>query len=95
MAIRSTLALVKFAQGKNTELKAAVALNMIKPRSGITNDVITLLQQLDTPILSTRIHDRVSLARSSITGGILSGSDFKAKEEITSLAGELVNMLSA
>jgi chromosome partitioning protein len=95
MAIRATLALVKFAQGKRPTLKAAVALNMIKPRSGITNDVIALLQQLDTPILKTRIHDRVSLARSSMTGGILSGSDAKAKEEITSLADELVDMLGA
>ncbi len=95
MAIRSTLALVRFAQSKHAGLKAAITLNMIKPRSGITREVIHLLEQLGTPILTTRIHDRVSLARSSMTGGILAGNDQKAKAEMTSLAGELVDLLSA
>jgi len=84
MAIRSTLALVQDAQGRNRNLKAGVVLNMIKPRSGITADVAALLESLGTPLLSTRIHDRVSIARSSITSGILRSTDQKAKDEITS-----------
>lgn len=94
MAIRSTLALVQDAQGRNRNLKAGVVLNMIKPRSGITADVAALLESLGTPLLSTRIHDRVSIARSSITSGILRSTDQKAKDEITSLAEEIVGRIT-
>jgi chromosome partitioning protein len=95
MAIRSTLALVKNAQAKYPHLKAGVVLNMIKPRSGITKDILGLLEGMGTPVLQSRIHDRVSIARSSITGGILNSADQKAKEEITTLAEEIVNIISA
>jgi chromosome partitioning protein len=95
MAIRATLALIKFAQAKNTGLKAGIVLNMIKPRSGITKDVKQLLKNMGTPLLETMIHDRVSITRSVITTGVLNGSDAKAKEEITSLAEEILNFISA
>jgi len=95
MAIRATLALLKFAQAKKAELKAGIVLNMIKPRSGVTKDVVELLDGLGTPLLKTRVHDRVSITRSAITTGILNGMDNKAKEEITSLAEEIVDCISA
>jgi chromosome partitioning protein len=95
MAIRATLALLKFAQAKNEHLKAGIVLNMIKPRSGVTKDVVELLNGLGTPLLKTRVHDRVSITRSAITTGILNGMDNKAKEEITSLAEEIVDCISA
>lgn len=95
MAIRSTLALVNEAQTQQPALKAAIALNMVKPRSGITNEVLGLLESMGTPVLRTMIHDRVSIARSAITSGILQSNDGKAKEEITSLAEEIVDYISA
>jgi chromosome partitioning protein len=95
MAIRATLALIKFAQAKKKQLKAGIVLNMIKPRSGVTKDVVELLHGLGTPLLNTRVHDRVSITRSAITTGILNGSDRKAKDEITFLAEEIVNCISA
>jgi chromosome partitioning protein len=95
MAIRATLALIKFAQAKNTNLKAGIVLNMIKPRSGVTKDVIALLNSFGMPLFETMIHDRVSIIRSVITAGVLNGSDAKAKDEITSLAEEIVNAISA
>ncbi|QEC78520.1 ParA family protein [Mucilaginibacter ginsenosidivorax] len=94
MAIRATVALIKFAQAKNTALKAGIVLNMIKPRSGVTKDVTALLKSLGTPLLSTMVHDRVSITRSSITGGVLHGTDAKAKEEIILLAEEIINLIS-
>ncbi len=94
MAIRSTLALVQEAQQKRPQIKAGIALNMIKPRAGITDDVTALLETLGTTVLTTRIHDRVSIARSSITSGILNSADKKAKEEITSLAEEIVALIT-
>ena len=94
MAIRSTLALVKQAQVKQPQLKAGIVLNMIKPRSGVTQEVLNLLQSFDTPVLRTMVHDRVSFTRSPITGGVLAGVDIKAKEEITGLAEEIVDSIS-
>ena len=95
MAIRSTIALVNDAQVKNPNIKAGIVMNMIKPRSGITKEVSGLLVNMATPVLETLIHDRVSIARSSITSGVLQGNDAKAKSEITSLAEEIVNRISA
>jgi chromosome partitioning protein len=94
MAIKSTLALIKFSQAKNQHLKAGIVLNMIKPRSGITAEVVELLQTLGTPLLNTRVFDRVSLARSSMTSGILKSTDKKAIEEVTFLAEEIVDLIS-
>lgn len=93
MAIRATLALVKFAQAKNERLQAGIVLNMIKPRSGLTQEVHELLLTLGTPLLNTRIFDRVSYARSSMTGGILQSNDVKAIDEITALAEEVVERI--
>lgn len=95
MAIRATLALIRFAQAQKPALKAGIVLNMIKYRSGVTKDVSELLKDMGTPLLKTIIHDRVSITRSAITAGILSGSDLKAKEEFTSLAEEVVDYISA
>jgi chromosome partitioning protein len=94
MAIRSTLALIKFSQAKNAQLKAGIVLNMIKPRVAITKDIIELLKSLGTPLLKTMVHDRVSITRSTMMSGILKTTDAKAKEEITSLAEEIVNHIS-
>jgi chromosome partitioning protein len=95
MAIGSTLALIKFSQAKNAQLKAGIVLNMIKPRSAITKDIAELLKSFGTPLLKTMVHDRVSITRSSMTSGILKTTDVKAIEEITSLAEEIVNQISA
>jgi len=94
MAIKSTLALIKFAQAQNHKLKAGIVLNMLKPRSGITAEVVELIQTLGTPLLNTRVFDRVSLARSSMTSGILKSTDQKAIEEVTFLAEEIVDLIS-
>jgi len=95
MAIRSTLALIKEAQAKTPYIKAGIVLNMIKPRSGITKDIVALLESMDVRLLKTRVHDRISIARSAMTTGILNGSDAKAKEEIMALAEEVVDCISA
>ena len=94
MAIRSTLALIKEAQNKAPHIKAGIVLNMIKPRSGLTNEVAELLEHFDTPLLKTKVHDRVSIARSMMTGGVLNGSDKRAKEEVMALTEEVVEQIS-
>ncbi|HEY8929551.1 MAG TPA: ParA family protein [Mucilaginibacter sp.] len=90
MAIRSTIALIVEAKAK-----AGIVLNMVKPRSGITKDVSALLETMEVGLLKTVIHDRVSIARSSMTSGILQGGDSKAAAELTALAEEVVDLISA
>ncbi|KAA6437905.1 ParA family protein, partial [Dyadobacter flavalbus] len=94
MAIRSTLQLIEEARKKHHSLKSGIVLNMVKPRSGVTSEVQELLKTLSIPLLETIIHDRVSFTRSPLTGGVLNGEDPKAKEEITSLAEEIVEAIS-
>ncbi|MBL4674603.1 MAG: ParA family protein [Mucilaginibacter sp.] len=93
MAVRGTLALISDAQQKFPQIKAGIVRNMVKPRSGLTRDISDILTELGAPLLNTLIHDRVSIARTSITKGILSSSDEKAKQEIMSLAEEIVQMI--
>jgi len=95
MAIRSTVALIREAQMQSPHVKAGIVLNMVKPRSGITREVAELLKSMDMPLLNTMVHDRVSIARSSMTAGILKGTDRRAKEEIMALAEEVVECISA
>ena len=95
MAIRSTLALIQTAQEQAPDIKAGIVFNMVKPRSGITQEVAELLQSLGTPLLTSRIHDRVSIARSSMTGGILNSGDQKAKEEMMALTEEVVERIAS
>ena len=95
MAIRSTLALIKETQMKAPHIKSGIVLNMVKPRSGITREVAELLQSMQTPLLKTRVHDQVSIARSSMTEGVFNGADRKTKEEIMSLTVEVVECISA
>ncbi|MGF7072328.1 AAA family ATPase [Mucilaginibacter sp. 3215] len=95
MAIRSTVALINEAIASAPEVRAGVVLNMVKPRSGLTNEVRGLLQSLDVHLLETVIHDRVSIARSSMTAGVLNSGDQKAKDELTSLAEEIVELISS
>jgi len=89
MAIRSTIALIGPAKGK-----AGIVLNMVKPRSGITQEVAGLLQTMGTPLLAAKIHDRVSIARSSMTSGIFASGDGKAKAEFMALAEEVVDRIA-
>ncbi|MCQ6957333.1 ParA family protein [Mucilaginibacter aquariorum] len=94
MAIRSTLSLIQQARSRNNHIKAAIILNMVKPRTGLTKDVTALLEGMETPLLKTVVHDRVSITRSAITAGIINGTDPKAKAEIMALAEEVVNYLT-
>jgi len=95
MAIRSTLALIADAQEKKPQIKAGIVLNMVKARSSVTKDISELLETLGTPLLKTRIHDRVSITRSVMTGGIINANDIKAKDEIMALAEEVVEKINA
>jgi chromosome partitioning protein len=52
-----------------------------------------ILNDYGAILLTTTVSDRVSYTRSAITSGIFASEDEKAKEEITSLADEILTEL--
>jgi chromosome partitioning protein len=93
MAIKATIELLHQAQKEQPQIKAGIVLNMIKNRTTLTKDILSLLEQYETPILNTMISDRVSYTRSPVTGGIFNTEDDKAKEEILNLTKEIIDQL--
>lgn len=92
MAIRSTIELLKEAQEKKPSLKAAIVLNMVKPRVSITEEAKEQLSQYDLPIIA-EIKDRTSYNNTFLSGGVFSGSDKLAQNEIEQLTKEILNLL--
>lgn len=93
MAIKATIALLKEAQSRKPNLKAGVVLNMVKNRTNINDEIKSIIQSYQIPLHETIISDRVSYTRSVISSGVMEGQDEKAKEEITNLAGEIIESL--
>lgn len=93
MAIRATIALLNQSMAKRPNLRAGIVLNMVMPRTSLTAEVKEALQEYDIPLLSTMIHQRVSYARSPLTAGVFESDDEKAKDEIQSLATDILNHL--
>ncbi|MDZ7936134.1 MAG: ParA family protein [Emticicia sp.] len=93
MAIRSTLEILKLVMVQKPNLKFGVVLNMIKSRTSINDDIKKILESYGAPVLKTTVSDRVSYTRSSITNGVFSSDDQKAKDEIIALANEILNDL--
>lgn len=93
MAIKATIDLLKISQKKNTDLKAGIVLNMIQHSTTLTQDIKNQLDIYDIPIHETMISQRVSYARSPLTGGIFETEDDKAQQEIISLTKEILQSL--
>lgn len=93
MAIKATIEFLKQAEQKRPELKYGVVLNMVKPRTALNKSVKNILNDYGTMLLTATISDRVSYTRSAITSGVFVSEDEKAKEEITSLADEILTAL--
>jgi chromosome partitioning protein len=93
MAVRATIQMLKEVQTRKKDLKAAIVLNMVKPRTNMNDEIREILKDYDIPVLKTSISDRVSYARSPIMSGVFAGDDDKAKSEITALADEIFSFL--
>ena len=94
MAIKSTIFLVKEAKLKNPGLISGIVLNMVKSRTALTEEVKEIIHSYQEGVMDTMIFERVAYIRSAITSGVYNIDDKKAKEEISSLAGEIVECLS-
>ena len=93
MAIKATIELLAQAEQKRPQLKYGVVLNMVKPRTALNKSVQEILSSYGAILLTTTIADRVSYTRSALTSGVFGSDDEKAKEEITSLADEILTAL--
>ena len=93
MAIKATIELLAQAEQKRPQLKYGVVLNMVKPRTALNKSVQEILSSYGAVLLATTIADRVSYTRSALTSGVFGSDDEKAKEEITSLADEILTAL--
>ncbi|MCK8496030.1 ParA family protein [Spirosoma sp. RP8] len=94
MAIRATIALLRQSMDLKPALKAGIVLNMVLPRTSITEEVKEILSGYRIPVLSSAISQRVSYTRSPVTQGVFGLDDSRAKEEIISLAGEILDSLT-
>lgn len=86
-AVRETLALLKNS-------KHAIVLSMVQHHTSLARETLEILSDYGSPILTTRIHQRVAYTRSPITGSVFNSEDEKAKEEITSLALEILQSIN-
>lgn len=93
LAIRATVQLLKQAQEKRPHLKASIVLNMVKPSTTLTGDILHALESYNFPICESVITDRVSFTRSPITGGVFKTDDTKAQAEIIALMKEILTVL--
>lgn len=93
LAIKATIGLFHKAQLHRPSLKGGIVLNMLVHGTSLTEEVKELLKAYDMPLLVTSISQRVSYARSPMTGGIFRGEDEKAKTEIVNLTNELLDQL--
>jgi chromosome partitioning protein len=93
LAIKATITVIREAMRSNSSLKAGVLLNMVKQNTTLTSEIKDILKETDLPLLESSLTDRVSYTRSLLTGGVLQGTDYKAKLEITSLADEVLSMM--
>lgn len=93
MAVRATVSLLRESMKRKPALHAGIVLNMVMPRTSLTQEVKELLQEYDLPVLPTMIHQRVSYARSPVTNGVFQSDDDKAKGEIQALATDILTQL--
>jgi chromosome partitioning protein len=91
LAIRATLAIIKDVQKTKPSLKYGVVLNRVRSNTSLINDILDMLNSYEAVVLKTRIHERVSYARSALTNGVFGTEDAKAQDEIFNLTEEIIN----
>jgi chromosome partitioning protein len=95
MAIRATIALLRQSMEAKPTLKAGIVLNMVLARTSLNDEVKEILSGYGIPIHSAMITQRVSYTRSPVTKGVFGSDDERAKEEVLSLASEILDQVIA
>lgn len=88
LAIRNTVQLI---ENKNQLEKSLIVMNMIKPNTTLTLEVMIELVKYNIKVAQTNISDLVSYTRSVIYNGIV--NDKKAEAQIKQLTKEVLQTL--
>jgi chromosome partitioning protein len=94
-AIRHTIEFIEAEKAKRKALKAAVVLTMVIPSATLQTQIREHLAGHGLPILETEIGNRVAYAKSLFaSGNVIEDDSGKAGEEMQSLAGEILALVS-
>ncbi|WP_252730054.1 ParA family protein [Zobellia uliginosa] len=88
LAIDSTISLIA-EQGKETN--SMIVLNMTKPNTTLTDDILKSLSTYNIKIAQTKISDLVAFTRSTLLHGVLDNN--KAQKQMDSLTKEVLTSL--
>ena len=93
LAIEATVKLVRQALKTNTNLKAYVALNMVKSGTNFTNDIRDILATHQFPVLKNVVKDRIAYQRGLLfSPSVFDESDATARTEIENLVHEILDV---
>jgi chromosome partitioning protein len=95
LAVVQTIELIRAEQAKSEGLIAAIVLTMTISNTSLPQQVRESLTVHEIPILDTEIGNRIAYARSLLfSGSVVTDDTGKARDEITALAHEVLNLLS-
>lgn len=89
LAIAST---IKIIEQSNNKDKAIVVLNMVKPSTTLTDDILKELYSYDIKIAQTMISDLVAFTRSILINGVKETAN--AQKQIDSLTKEILTLMT-
>ncbi len=94
LAYSELVPLLRQAQGFNAALKLRFVVNQLSPRTTLGKEVQESLSDADIPVLPTMIHDRQIYRRVVAQGASVVTEPGPARDEILSLAKDLLYALS-
>lgn len=89
LAIAST---IKIIEQSNNKDKTIVVLNMVKPSTTLTDDILKELYSYDIKIAQTMISDLVAFTRSILINGVKETAN--AQKQIDSLTKEILTLMT-
>lgn len=91
LAIQNSLKLLKDV---NCNAKSAIILTMVDGKTNMQEDIRDIINEFDTQIFETEIHNRVSYTRTLLfSNSIFASPDKKAIQEVESFGQEVLNLL--
>jgi chromosome partitioning protein len=95
LAYSELVPLLRQAQGFNTSLELRFVVNQLTPRTVLAREVEESLADADIPLMPTSLHDRQVYRRVVMQGASVVATSGPAKDEILSLAKDILHALKA
>lgn len=94
-AIRQTIEFIESNRGGRNDFISAIVMTMVISGASIQAQIREHLQQYNIQIMDTEIGNRVAYAKSLfVSGNVMQDDAGKAREEMDSLANEVLNLIS-